>query len=193
MEQKKRIAELERRQEELTEEIDNFEIDQDDYEEQFCELLDVGGPVQIAGIQFYPSAILGKLDPIAYKMALLDYIDEDEDERYSELMRELEELQETLNEERDELEELEELEEQPKTEYMEIVFLQGDEAIEPLQILDEQGEAAAMKYMKQWDNGDDSLCRDEPGAGKSDTVYQEGDYLMNYNPRIGYIGLEKIL
>lgn len=37
--------------------------------------------------------------------------------------------------------------------YVQIVFAQGDNATEPLSILDVQGVEAAIDYLSQWDNG----------------------------------------
>ena len=38
--------------------------------------------------------------------------------------------------------------------YQQIVFVQGDEAIEPLSILEEHGQSALFDYCLQWDMGD---------------------------------------
>lgn len=81
-------------------------------------------------------------------------------------------------------------------EYHDIVFMQGDDATEPLQILDERGEDAAMEYLAQWDYGGEnehSPSTSKPW-GSSDHVVQtelgNGDiYYLTYNTRYGYIGL----
>lgn len=74
--------------------------------------------------------------------------------------------------------------------YYEIVFLQGDEAREALELLDREGETAAMNHLAQWDFGGES---EHSPAGKpwgsSDHVVRDGDYFMSYNLRLGYIGL----
>ena len=77
--------------------------------------------------------------------------------------------------------------------YARIVFMQGDEAEEPLDILNRHGESAALKYLLQWDNSDYGDVDDRPGAGTGDRIYKKGDYIMNYNTRIGYIGLERVI
>ena len=79
--------------------------------------------------------------------------------------------------------------------YLNIVFMQPDsaDADEPLRILDEMGEHAALEYLTQWDYGDAYEENDESQAGRDDTIYREGDYLMSYNTRLGYIGLERIV
>ena len=76
------------------------------------------------------------------------------------------------------------------TVYFEIVFLQGDEAREPLDLLDREGAAAAMSYLTQWDFGGESehSPRTRPW-GTSDHTFRDGDYVMSYNTRLGYIGL----
>jgi hypothetical protein len=79
--------------------------------------------------------------------------------------------------------------------YERIVFAQGEDATEPLEILDRDGEEAAMDYLAQWYMGDGGDIHDQPGAGTSDTVYEEEETGLRliYNTRLGYIGLERIL
>ncbi len=43
--------------------------------ESFDELLDCDGDVNVAGMQFAPSTILKNCDPIAYSIAVNEYID----------------------------------------------------------------------------------------------------------------------
>lgn len=77
--------------------------------------------------------------------------------------------------------------------YKEIVFMQGDDAIEPLKILDEKGYDAVLEYLNQWDY-DEGQINDLPSHGTSDDVYQTKDGLvLSYNNSLGYIGLEKIV
>jgi len=44
-------------------------------EEQYCEMLDIEGPVVIGGVSFDPSRILREMDPIAYDTGLAGYMD----------------------------------------------------------------------------------------------------------------------
>lgn len=44
--------------------------------EQFDEVLDMDGPVLVAGIQFLPSHILREMDFTAYRTGLSDYMDD---------------------------------------------------------------------------------------------------------------------
>lgn len=77
--------------------------------------------------------------------------------------------------------------------YTLIVFLQGEDADEPLAILDSQGESAAIDYLAQWDYGDAGEDFDEPSSGTDDDVHETDDgYRLSYNTRLGYIGLERI-
>jgi len=76
--------------------------------------------------------------------------------------------------------------------YQRIVFFQNSEdSDEPLRILDERGEDAAIEYLAQWDCGDAGEEFDEPASGDSDDVYESDDgYRLSWNTRLGYIGLE---
>jgi len=75
--------------------------------------------------------------------------------------------------------------------YEQIVFAQGEDANEPLKILDEQGTHAAIEYLLQWDNGDSADIRDQPSAGTRDTVVRIAGLILTFNTGIGYIGLER--
>jgi hypothetical protein len=92
---KKQIADLENK-------IDNFEIDEDKYDENYDEWLDeIYGEIMIGNISFLPSRILKELDPIAYRCGFSDYIDSldiEDDEEYQELQTGLEEAKEELAE-----------------------------------------------------------------------------------------------
>ena len=79
--------------------------------------------------------------------------------------------------------------------YEPVVFIQGDEATEPLEILDRDGEEALVDYLSQWDYGDHVPSEEDHGAGDSDTVREmrDGAYLLTYNTRYGYCGLCRIV
>lgn len=92
-------------------EIDNFEIDVDDFENEYCEALDCDGPVKVAGLTFEASQIIRELDPTAYRCGLNDYvdgIDKTDVKAYQELEEELEELENELSDLEEELESVEE-------------------------------------------------------------------------------------
>ena len=79
-------------------EIDNFELDPDNYEEQYDDMLNECYP-EVFNIQ--PSRILYECDPIAYRCGMNDYIDSlelSDDDGYNELIDELEELENELEE-----------------------------------------------------------------------------------------------
>nr|DAE88324.1 MAG TPA: hypothetical protein [Caudoviricetes sp.] len=81
--------------------IENFEIDPDDYENDYKDLLDEGGAVMVGGCEFFPSRILRELDPIAYRCGLNDYIDNidpSDDANYCDLCDELADLEAELEE-----------------------------------------------------------------------------------------------
>ena len=74
--------------------------------------------------------------------------------------------------------------------YYEIVFLQGDEAKEPLQILDDKGEAKAIDYLSDWDYGAEmEHTKIEAPWGPDDDNFEKDDYILSYNTKLGYIGL----
>lgn len=49
-------------------------ISEDDLEEQYDEFLDEFGSIKIGVIQLWPSEVLKKMDPIAYREGLLDFM-----------------------------------------------------------------------------------------------------------------------
>ena len=105
-----KIAELTQQAKALQNQIDNFELDPDDYVEQYEEMLDeVNG--DFLGMD--ASYILKGMDPVAYRCGLLDYLDGlDQDEEkmdnddYAELIEELEEIESKIEELEAELSEM---------------------------------------------------------------------------------------
>ena len=89
-------------------EINNFEYEIS--ESDFDEFLDeIEEPVNVCGMQFYPSDILKSCDPIAYRCAKSDYesnYDLDDVEEYCDLKDELETLESELEDLESELEAL---------------------------------------------------------------------------------------
>ena len=89
-------------------EIDNFEYEIS--ESDFDEFLDeIEQPVNVCGMEFYPSDILKSCDPIAYRCAKSDYesnYDLDDVEEYCDLKEELEALESELEDLESELEDL---------------------------------------------------------------------------------------
>lgn len=74
--------------------------------------------------------------------------------------------------------------------YEDVIFMQGDEASEPLNILMNQGKDEALEYLKQWHEPGSHMGGSELGHGTSDQIYEKDGYIMSWNPYIGYIGLQ---
>jgi predicted RNase H-like nuclease len=93
-------------------EIDGFELDNDDYEAQYRDMLEeISGPVCIGSLEYSAARVLEEVDPTAYRCGLNDYVDsleKNEDQHYITLEEELEALTDELNDLESELEELEE-------------------------------------------------------------------------------------
>lgn len=78
--------------------------------------------------------------------------------------------------------------------FQNIVLLQGHEADEPLRILDDHGTAAAVAYLAQWDTPQLTTdLTDFLRSGMSDQVAYADPYVLVYNFRLNYIGLEKMI
>ena len=81
--------------------------------------------------------------------------------------------------------------------WVNVVFLQGEEADRPLRILGELGHVDAVDFLAQWDYGDETTqaalengyVYDEPGEGTNDRVALSGDYALVVNPHVGYVAL----
>lgn len=84
----------------LEDKISIFEIDTQDYVEQYEYYLDdVCEEVTVAGIIFTPSYVLKNLDSVAFRCGLIDYVNSIElidDPSYQELLTELETLKDAL-------------------------------------------------------------------------------------------------
>lgn len=92
----KTLEELQDLIEEKQEEINSFELDPDNYEDSYDDMLNDCYP-EVFNI--LPARILSECDPIAYNCGLSDYIDSlelDDDDDYKTLLEELEELEEEL-------------------------------------------------------------------------------------------------
>ena len=106
-------AEIEAKQRE----INNFEIDIDEHEDDFCNSLDEQGDVIIGSLHYSLSHVLREIDPTAYRCGLNDFVDSlevSDDPGYKELEEELETLKDELTDLESELEELEEEEDDEK-------------------------------------------------------------------------------
>ena len=102
-----KIAELEQQAKALQAQIDNFELDPDDYAERYDDMLDECHG-EFMGMN--ASYILKGMDPVAYRCGLLDYLDGlDQDEEKMdndeclELFNQLEEIESEIEELEDQL------------------------------------------------------------------------------------------
>ena len=78
--------------------------------------------------------------------------------------------------------------------YKEIVFIQGEEAYEPLNIIEEEGEGQEiLDYLLQWDFGEaeEQETHIKPW-GTDDALFRTGNYVISYNNSLNYIGLIEI-
>ena len=97
-------ADIENKQSEIN--SFEYEISESDFDEFLDE---IEQPVNVCGMQFYPSDILKNCDPVAYRCAKADYesnYDLDDVEEYSDLKDELEGLKDELEVLENELEDL---------------------------------------------------------------------------------------
>ena len=88
----------------------SIECDPDDLADQFDECLDEAGSIEVAGCTFYPSQILKKCDPIAYRCGLNDFADsyfnKEETEEYQALQEEIDQLESDIEDLESEIEDL---------------------------------------------------------------------------------------
>ena len=81
-------------------ELENLNLDPEDYKRQYEDALDEANTVKIGGLTYSPSQVLKEVDPTAYREGLLDYIDSidiEETNEYKEIQDEIDELQEELD------------------------------------------------------------------------------------------------
>lgn len=92
--------------------------------------------------------------------------------------------------------------------YEDIVFLDGDEAVQPIDILyNWQGDKlhvhyqgptaesieAAFAYMSAWDYGEPGKQRDDDRVPAGVDTWEERDYRLSAHLGLGSIGLERVL
>ena len=97
------IADKEKQQEQI-------ELDPDNYEDQFDDMLNESGTVEAGGYSFYPSCILRELDPVAYRCSLNDFVnslDVENSDEYKELQEEIDQLKSDIEDLESEIEDLE--------------------------------------------------------------------------------------
>lgn len=79
------------------------------------------------------------------------------------------------------------------TQYSHIVFMQDSEGHDVIDRMDTESPEEIVDYLAQWDYGDDYDVRDTPSAGEWDDTMVVGEYLLTWNSRLGYVGLERII
>lgn len=79
-------------------------------------------------------------------------------------------------------------------ELIRIIFLEGQNADEALDVYRSHGCEGALQYLDQWYSGNINHYEifNEPAAGSNDRVYEISDYLLTVNTALNYIGLELI-
>lgn len=81
--------------------------------------------------------------------------------------------------------------------WISVVFLQGSEADEVLDLINRDGPDVAIEHLRNWDYGDETTdtalengyVYDEPPTGQLDRVVTDGDYTLTYNPFMGHVNL----
>lgn len=81
--------------------------------------------------------------------------------------------------------------------WVNVVFLQGAEADEVLELIDVEGVQAGIAHLAQWDFGDETTgaavvngeVYDQLPAGQWDRSFEADGYVLTYNPQMGYVGL----
>lgn len=74
-----------------------------------------------------------------------------------------------------------------------IVFMQGDDAREPLRLLNHESERAALDYLLQWDTSEGKEVTSGAPWGERDHAWGMGDLIVSYNSCLGYIGLCRVI
>jgi len=73
--------------------------------------------------------------------------------------------------------------------YEDVIFLQGENAEEAMDILNNDGKEAALEYLKQWHYPGEHMGRNELPHGTQDKTFVKDGYIMAWNPYLPYIGL----
>ena len=95
---------------------------------------------------------------------------------------------------------IESTEQQPTIRWVEVVFLQGDDAYYLLDVIMDKGTYAAIEYLSDiYDQGDETVnaaimnqnLYPTPTHGEQDRTDTLGEYTLSYNHKIGYVGLSR--
>lgn len=86
--------------------------------------------------------------------------------------------------------------------WLNVVFLQGDEADAVLDLIDRDGADAAIEHLAQWDYGDETtdaalengyVYDDQPPSNGTDQTVTSSEYAVTYNHALGHVGLYRQL
>lgn len=86
--------------------------------------------------------------------------------------------------------------------WLNVVFLQGDEADPVLDVIDRDGADAAIEHLKGWDYGDETtdaalengyVYDDQPPSNGTDQTVTSSEYAVTYNHALGHVGLYRQL
>ena len=81
--------------------------------------------------------------------------------------------------------------------WVSVVFLQGEQADQVLDLIQREGTTAGIEHLKQWDYGQETTdaalanghVYDTPPVGSFDRTVTEGEYTLSYEPALGHVSL----
>ena len=84
--------------------------------------------------------------------------------------------------------------------WVSVCFLQGDDAEEVLQMIDQEGIDAALGYVKNWDYGDETTqaalenghVYEHPPTGPLEHEVRDDNYVMTYSHSFGHVALYRL-
>ena len=85
----------------------------------------------------------------------------------------------------------------PTARWINVVFLQGEEANEVLDMIDTDGAVAGLNFLKNWDYGEETTSAamengyvyDQPPSGPLEHELREGDYHLAYSHSFDHVAL----
>ena len=85
--------------ENLQTQLDDVEVDEDSKYNEYVEMLDCDGEIDVAGYMMYPSTILKECDPTAFRVGLSDYadsLDVEDTEEYKDIAEQIDNLESVI-------------------------------------------------------------------------------------------------
>lgn len=88
----------------------------------------------------------------------------------------------------------------PTQRWISVVFLDGEEADQVLDLIQRDGTTAGIEHLRQWDYGEETTqaalengyVYDTPPVGNLDRSTVEGDYALTYNPFLSHVSLLRV-